>query len=143
MENEDGRPNEPTAGPLTASEDLPPLLISRDRLTFYAGGKAVHVPLDKLVEAGNTAAVPLLLYGLILKVNDLDLAFRELLRMASEQQARSEFLQGGGAQQAIADVVKGLRDMGIFPPPVGPATKAGASVQAGAPGNSGSAEEAS
>ncbi|MCP4868272.1 MAG: hypothetical protein GY898_06090 [Proteobacteria bacterium] len=118
MPEQPGRPNGGKAQPLSAVEDIPPLYVSRERLTFHAHGKVVHIPLDELMERGDSAAVPLLLYGLVLKLQDIDASMRTLAGIATAQAERVQELQGGGAQQIVGDVVKGLREMGVFPPPI-------------------------
>ena len=118
MPEEPGRPNGEQEEPLTAVEEVPPLHVSRERLTFRARDEVVHIPLHELMERGDSAAVPLLLYALVLKLQDIDVSMRALAGVAMTQAARVEALQGGGANQIIGDVVKGLREMGVFPPPI-------------------------
>ena len=116
--NLSGRPNDEQEEPLTAVEEIQPLHVSRERLTFRARDQVVHIPLHELMDRGDSAAVPLLLYALVLKLQDIDVSMRALAGVAQVSAARVEELQGGGANQIIGDVVKGLREMGIFPPPI-------------------------
>lgn len=115
-EPEAGRPNGEEEGPLTESQDIPALVVSRDELAFTAHGKCVRIPLHTLMNGGNAGAVGLLLYAVVLKLSDIDFSMRKLAEVAETQQGRIEHMTGGGAQGIVAAVVHHLGELGIFPP---------------------------
>lgn len=97
-----------TAERLSETREIAPLLVGRDRLTFSAGRRSVHVELEPLIKAGEPALVPTLLYGIVLKLHDIDTSFRRALEMSAGAVARAEAMQKGGALDTLVPLFERL-----------------------------------
>lgn len=107
MPDADGRSDATIELPpsLTKSEELPPpLVVGRERLTFSVGKRSAHVELAPLLEGGAGTAVPLLLYGLVLTVQDVAMTLRRALEMSEEQIKKGEAMQAGGALDVVVQM---------------------------------------
>lgn len=121
---ESGRPKEipvqqvpPPEGPFGATADIPPLLVYRDRLQFFAGGRSVQIPLELLVATEHPNAMALLLYASVLKLRDIDESLRELAGAARESKQRVEEASASLTSAGIiGEVFEKLREMGALPP---------------------------
>lgn len=81
--------------PTLGADEVPPIAMTRYSIHFSSPGKSVAIPLEGLIETQNASG--LLLYGLILKIHDLDVTLRRILK------AGSDVRQG---QPSPADLVK-------------------------------------
>ena len=112
----DDAPNE---GHLTQPEPkpTPALLISPESLTFAAGEVSTQLTLDQVMQAAVQSKNPigLLLYGVILKVNDVDMSLRAIVDLGDAQRVRVEGMHSDPGK-LIGEVVKALQGLG-FPKP--------------------------
>ncbi len=112
----DDAPNE---GHLTQPEPkpTPALLISPESLTFSAGDTSTNLTLDQVMQAAAQSKNPvgLLLYGVILKVNDVDKSLRAIVNLGNAQRQRVEGMTAEPGK-LIAEVVTALQKLG-FPTP--------------------------
>lgn len=100
--------NRPPAG------EVPPVTVGREQLSFFAGGRLHHVRLEELTQLGDGAIVPLLLYGMLVKLHDVDCSLR---RIASASEKSMERIEGATqASPIIADVIRQMRQAGLMPP---------------------------
>lgn len=111
-----------TEDPKTAEEKPKPALsVARDKLTFVAGDRAASLPLLSLIRAGERGATGLLLYGVILKLSDIDASLRRLVGIAEGQAQRVE-VSRTEIPDAIDRAFAHLRELG-FPVPAPPARR--------------------
>lgn len=112
MGNQAEQPKTDEARPMTETREIPPLILRRDSLVFSAGEKSVTVKLSALMEAGENAVVGLLLWGLLLKLHDLELDFRRAIEFGEKR--ASEAMAFTNDPSAIFEHVQGaLKKLGV------------------------------
>lgn len=108
-------------------EQLPTLCVGSDRLSFVAGDRVAHIKLEDLVndaiaeDGPGRGPVPLLLFGIVLKLADVDHSLRRALQLTEGQVERSQQF-GSDPSKLIKQVVASLREIGMKIPDVGPKT---------------------
>jgi hypothetical protein len=106
-------------GHLTQPEPkpTPALLISPESLMFSAGDVSTNLTLDQVMQAAIASKNPvgLLLYGVILKVNDVDMSLRAIVNLGNAQRERVEGMTAEPGK-LIGEVVTALQKLG-FPDP--------------------------
>jgi hypothetical protein len=98
-------------------EPTPALLISPESLLFSAGDVSTNLTLAQVMQAAIASKNPvgLLLYGVILKVSDVDKSLRAIVRMGDAQRERVEGMTAEPGK-LIDEVVTALQRLG-FPVP--------------------------
>lgn len=103
------------AGRMTADGEVPPLILRREELVFSAGGHSVTIKLAPLLGLGEKGLVPLLLWGILLKLHDLETSFRAVVKRSEER--ADEVLKLTGDPANLVDHVRGvLAKLGVEAP---------------------------
>ena len=107
---EQPKPEEP--GRMTETREIPPLIVRRDALVFSAGDQSVTVKLSALMEKGEGAVFGLLLWGVLLKLHDLELDFRRALD-AGEKRADEALSLANDPGALLGHITTALSKMGV------------------------------
>ena len=104
-------PQEPqgeTIPPTLGADQPPPIAMARYAIHFSTPGKSSTIPLEGLIETKNASG--LLLYGLILKIHDLDVTLRRVLHAGAEAR------QGQPSPaELVKETLEGFAKSGLFP----------------------------
>ena len=124
MTDENERPDEnATDTPITATEGAPCMAVDvrAHRLTFITEGVAVHLKLEDMCKVAvmEKNPLPVLLYGVILKLNDVDVSLRKAVAISERADARQTAVGEDPAAvvgKIFGPIVDGLRDLGLQVP---------------------------
>lgn len=105
----------------TSDRPPPVLAVGGKRLTFIGDTGTVHVTLDEMLKSVivRKDPIPLLLYGIVLKLSDVDRSLRTALKLSEDQIERAQGMARNPAEM-VAQIFERLKAAGFSLPEVPP-----------------------